>query len=227
MNAHRPPPGLPPIRPAARSPATRRAAPRHRAADPVCERHPRGPSEHPPRAPGVETGAPELAGPRRRVHRLALVPDRGGDGREHLPHRPRPARAEVEGPVAVEDREMRLHRVVDVHAVARRPAIAVDDRPDALQRGAGAPGRAVLTPAPPGALSARPLAAGRVELRWQPSPGAGYHQIARSAAPGAWRPVRYAYEPGRSSFAAPAGPFRYRIKACRDPGDCSAWEELP
>ena len=92
-----------------------------------------------------------------------------------------------------------------------------------------APGRPVFTPAlaPPGALSAHPLADGRVELRWRPSPGAGYHQIARSAAPGAWRAIRYAYDPATDTLIAPAGPYRYRIKACRYPGDCSAWEEWP
>ena len=84
--------------------------------------------------------------------------------------------------------------------------------------------------APPSGLTARVLPDERIELRWRPSPGAGYHQIGQigqDAGPGARRPVLYAYGPGRTGFAAPAGPFRYRIKACRYPGDCSAWVRWP
>ena len=80
---------------------------------------------------------------------------------------------------------------------------------------------------PPGDLAAEPLPGERIELRWRPSPGAGYHQIARTAEPGAWRTVLYAYGPERRTFTAPAGALRYRIKACRHPGDCSAWEAWP
>ncbi len=92
-----------------------------------------------------------------------------------------------------------------------------------------APGRAVFAGPlePPASLAARRLADGRVELRWRPSPGAGYHQIARSAGPGVWSVLLYSYEPGRSSFIAPGGPVRYRIKACRRPPDCSAWVKWP
>ena len=97
-------------------------------------------------------------------------------------------------------------------ARARELAPARDPLPRALQ--------------PPGALAAVPMGDG-VELRWNPSRGAGYHQIARSTAGGPWRAVLYAYEPGRSAFRAPAGDHRYRIKACRYARVCSAWVEWP
>ena len=77
----------------------------------------------------------------------------------------------------------------------------------------------------PSGLEVRALPGDRLELRWQPSPGAGYHQIARFAEPGPWRAVLIAYGPAHDTYIAPAGPFRHRIKACRHPLDCSAWEE--
>ena len=80
---------------------------------------------------------------------------------------------------------------------------------------------------PPEPLGAQRLADGRIELRIRPSPGAGYHQIARSSRPGAWRTFRFAYGAGRSAFIVPAGDFRYRIRACRRPEDCTDWEEWP
>ena len=92
-----------------------------------------------------------------------------------------------------------------------------------------APARAVF-PAPlkaPAELAATRLPDGRLELSWRPSPGAGYHQIARADADGAWRTVLYSYDPARSVYRAPAGANRYRIKACRYPADCSAWVRWP
>ena len=90
-----------------------------------------------------------------------------------------------------------------------------------------APGRPVFAEplAPPDALAAQRLADGRLELRWRTSPGAGYHQIAQLATPNAWRTILYAYDTGQSTLIVPAGPFRYRIRACRHSGDCSAWQE--
>ncbi len=81
--------------------------------------------------------------------------------------------------------------------------------------------------APPSELASTALPGGRVELRWRPSPGAGYHQIGLLAESGARRAVLYAYGAARPTFIAPAGPFRYRIKACRHPKDCSAWRQWP
>ena len=92
-----------------------------------------------------------------------------------------------------------------------------------------APGRAVF-PAPlepPGEMAARRLSGDRLELQWRLSPGAGYHQIARAAESGVWRTVLYAYGLAPGTFVGPAGPFRYRIKACRYPAQCSAWREWP
>lgn len=92
-----------------------------------------------------------------------------------------------------------------------------------------APARAVFpTPLkPPAELAARPLPGEGLELQWSPSPGAGYHQIAQSAAPHVWPTILYSYDPTRSTFVAPTGPFRYRVRACRHPGSCSAWKEWP
>ena len=114
-------------------------------------------------------------------------------------------------------------------AAATEPGYEARARRHLARARALAPGRAVFAGPlePPAALAARRLADGRLELRWRPSPGAGYHQITQSATPGAWPDLLYSYEPGRSSFIAPGGPFRYRIKACRRPPDCSAWVEWP
>ena len=81
--------------------------------------------------------------------------------------------------------------------------------------------------APPGDLAASALPAGGLELRWLPSPGAGYHQIAQAAEAAAWRDIHYAYGPAPGVLSVPGGDFRYRIRACRYPGVCSAWKEWP
>ena len=96
-----------------------------------------------------------------------------------------------------------------------------------------APNRAVFPSAlaPPGALAVRRLDDGRHELAWRPSPGAGYHAVAQSRNGGPWRYVFHGYDPARASFVPPAidrpGLYRYRIKACRYPGDCSPAVEWP
>ena len=70
--------------------------------------------------------------------------------------------------------------------------------------------------------------AGSIELRWSPSPGAGYHQIARSTGSGRWSTVLYAYGPDRKKFVAFACEgCTYRIRACRTPRDCSDWAVWP
>ena len=72
---------------------------------------------------------------------------------------------------------------------------------------------------------------GRHELRWRPSEGAGYHQLTEARDGGRWRRILYAYDPDRNSFVAPGprgpGTWRYRISACRYPGQCSAVTESP
>ena len=92
-----------------------------------------------------------------------------------------------------------------------------------------APARDVFpgTLAPPGELAASALPVGRLELRWLPSPGAGYHQIAQAAESGAWRSIHYAYGPAPDMLTVPGGGFGYRIRACRYPRDCSAWKQWP
>lgn len=90
---------------------------------------------------------------------------------------------------------------------------------------------------PPGGLSAAPVpagpdagtdAAGALELRWIPSPGAGYHQIARKVDSGRWKTVLYAYGPDRRSYLTSACEgCAYRIRACRARTDCSDWAVWP
>ena len=123
------------------------------------------------------------------------------------------------------------------HLLARLYRVVADTRPDyeATARShlarahALAPARDVF-PAPlvpPADLASSPLPGGRLQLRWRPSPGAGYHVIAQAAESGAWRAIHYAYDPAPGTLAVPGGGVRYRIRACRYPGDCSAWKEWP
>ena len=123
------------------------------------------------------------------------------------------------------------------HLLAQLYRVVADTRPDyeATARShlarahALAPAREVFpTPlVPPGDLASSPLPGGRLELRWHPSPGAGYHQIAQAAESGTLRAIHYAYDPAQCTWAVPGGGVRYRIKACRYPRDCSAWKEWP
>ena len=123
------------------------------------------------------------------------------------------------------------------HLLARLYRVVADTRPDyeATARShlarahALAPARDVF-PAPlvpPADLASSPLPGGRLQLRWRPSPGAGYHVIAQAAESGAWRAIHYAYDPAPGTLAVPGGGVRYRSRACRYPGDCSAWKEWP
>jgi len=84
---------------------------------------------------------------------------------------------------------------------------------------------------PPEPLEVRQLDDGRHELRWQPSEGAGYHQVAELRKDGGRRGILYSYDPGQTSFITPGGKspgtYRYRIKACRFPGQCSADADWP
>ncbi|MDE0051111.1 MAG: O-antigen ligase family protein [Rhodospirillales bacterium] len=88
---------------------------------------------------------------------------------------------------------------------------------------------------PPGDLLAMPAtagpgnaAAGAIELRWSPSPGAGYHQLARSTEPGRWTTLLYTYDAERQRFfASDCDGCRHRIRACRTRLDCSDWALWP
>ena len=105
---------------------------------------------------------------------------------------------------------------------ARMLAPAREPFPAALQP----PGDLASVPEP--AASGPSIAGGGVELRWSPSPGAGYHQLARRAESGRWTTVLYAYGPDRQSFLASACEgCAHRIRACRTPWDCSAWAVWP
>ena len=121
------------------------------------------------------------------------------------------------------------------HLLAQFYRVVADTRPDYEARAGShlararslAPAREVLPAplAPPAGFTGDPLPDGRVELRWLASPGAGYHHIAQEVEPGVWRNIRFAYGPAPTTLAVPGGSFRYRIRACRFPLDCSAWEE--
>ena len=94
-----------------------------------------------------------------------------------------------------------------------------------------APNRAVFPVAlrPPDSLAARRLDDGRYELHWRWPDGVGYVAVKEARGPGPRRRVLHVYDPGRTSFVLPEGRTpgvrRYRIKACRFPGECSAWVE--
>ena len=124
------------------------------------------------------------------------------------------------------------------HLLAQFYRVVADTRPDYEARASNhlalaralAPAREVF-PAPlvpPGDLAGDPLPDGGVELRWPATPGAGYRQIAQiapAAESGAWRTIRYVYGPAPGTLAVPGGGFRYRIRACRYPRDCSPWAQ--
>ena len=127
------------------------------------------------------------------------------------------------------------------HSLARmyRAAVATDPAyADAAQHflaraQALAPNRPVF-PEPlnaPQGLRVRRIVDGGVELSWVASKGAGYHAVAQSIDGGPWHQILHVYDRGRTSHVLPAaGPpadRRYRIKACRYPGDCSALVEFP
>ena len=123
------------------------------------------------------------------------------------------------------------------HLLAQFYRVVADTRPDYEARASShlararalAPAREIF-PAPlasPEDLAGAPLPDGRVELRWPATPGAGYHHIAQAAESGVWRTIRYAYGPAPGTLAVPGGGFRYRIRACRHPRDCSPWAEWP
>ncbi|MYA33625.1 MAG: hypothetical protein F4037_12545 [Gemmatimonadales bacterium] len=96
-----------------------------------------------------------------------------------------------------------------------------------------APARAVFPGPllPPDSLVSRRLDDGRLELGWRWPEDAGYVALSQSRADGRRRFVLHAYDPARTTWVAPAagagGPARYRIKACRYPGQCTADVEWP
>lgn len=142
---------------------------------------------------------------------------------------------------AAEVRRLEPERWRYYHSLARMYAVVASTEPDyrekarrAFERARSlAPNRAVfhrpLTA--PKAVEARRREDGRHELRWQGSAGAGYHVVAQTRADGGWLPLLHSYDPARTSFVrprrVPPGTYRYRIKACRSPGNCTAWTPWP
>ena len=114
----------------------------------------------------------------------------------------------------------RLYRAV----AATEPGYEARARHHLARARALAPNRAVFPVwlATPEGLAAQRLADGRLELRWRPSPGAGYHVVGRSVAGSAWRRIHFNYDADRGVFVVdPCGGCRYRIMACRYPGACT------
>ena len=80
----------------------------------------------------------------------------------------------------------------------------------------------------PRGLEAEPLDGGRLLLRWQPSPGAGFHVILRARDGAPLRPIHWSYDPNRSTYVAgPCDGCRHVIKACRWPGLCTETAQWP
>ena len=118
-------------------------------------------------------------------------------------------------------------------AAATDPQYAAPARHYLERARALAPNRAVfpVALAPPAGLASRRLDDGRHELRWGWPEGAGYLAVEESRGDGSWRFVLHVYDPARTSFVRPEGrapgKWRYRVKACRYPGRCSALVEWP
>ena len=118
-------------------------------------------------------------------------------------------------------------------AAATDPEYAASARRYLERARALAPNRTVFPVAlrPPDGLVSRRLDDGRHELRWGWPEGVGYLAVEESRGDRSWRFVLHVYDPARTSFVPPEGrapgEWRYRIKACRYPGRCSALVEWP
>ena len=120
----------------------------------------------------------------------------------------------------------RLYKAV----AATEPGHAVAARKHLERARALAPNRAVFPVliVTPRGLEVEPLADGRLLLRWQPSPGAGFHVILRSRDGAPLRPIHWSYDPDRSTYvASPCDGCRHVIKACRWPGVCTEETQWP
>ena len=141
------------------------------------------------------------------------------------------AERELDAVLRTEPESWRIHHSVTrmYHAVAATDPAYGDQARRFLQRSRElAPNRALFPRLlePPDSLALRQLEDGRHVLHWRWSQGAGYHAIAESHDGGAWWHVLHAYDRAVTSFVVPEtrlpGTWRYRVKACRFPGDCSA-----
>ena len=118
-------------------------------------------------------------------------------------------------------------------AAATDPQYAASARRYFERARALAPNRAVFPVAlrPPDGLASRRRDDGRHELRWRWPEGVGYLAVRERRGDGSWRFVAHVYDRARTSFVLPEGrapgQWRYRVKACRYPGRCSASVEWP
>ena len=120
----------------------------------------------------------------------------------------------------------RLYKAV----AATEPGHAVEARKHLERSLALAPNRDVFPVriVTPRGLEAEALDDGRLLLRWQPSPGAGFHVILRSRDGAPLRPIHWSYDPDRSTYvASPCDGCRHVIKACRWPGVCTDEAQWP
>ena len=118
-------------------------------------------------------------------------------------------------------------------AAASDPQYAAPARRYLERARALAPNRAVFPVElrPPDGLASSRRDDGRHELRWRWPAGAGYVTVGESRGDGSWRLILHAYDPARTSFVLPEGralgEWRYRMRACRIPGQCSVSAEWP
>ncbi len=141
---------------------------------------------------------------------------------------------EEEDALRAEPERWRIH-----HSLARMYRAVASTDPEYREKAQQAlararaltPNRAVF-PVPLGdakALTVRRLDDGTHELRWQPAEGAGYHVVSQAREDGSSQFLLHTYDPARTSFVRPGrqgpGTYRYRVKACRHPGHCTASDE--
>ena len=118
-------------------------------------------------------------------------------------------------------------------AAASDPQYAAPARRYLERARALAPNRAVFPVElrPPDGLASSRRDDGRQELRWRWPEGAGYVTVGESRGDGSWRLILHVYDPARTSFVLPEGralgEWRYRMRACRIPGQCSVSAEWP
>ena len=144
--------------------------------------------------------------------------------------------AEAEAALAAEPENWRIqHELARLyHAIAAEEPTHADRAAAQLARARElAPNRRVFPRAvpPPQALESSVLADGRLELRWDGSDGVGYYQVLETPANGRSQTRLYAYDPALTTYVPPppagAGPRHFSIRACDNPGRCSAWARWP
>ena len=118
-------------------------------------------------------------------------------------------------------------------AAATDPEYAAPARRYRERARALAPNRAVFPVElrPPDGLALSRREDGRHELRWRWPEGAGYVTVREPRGDGSWRLIIEIYDPAQTSLVLPEdrapGERRFRMRACRIPGQCSALVEWP